>query len=613
MARPTFVVDGQARARLADGLLSMSIAENVDGLYRCEATFGNWGAGTGTTLDYLYFDRTVLDFGKTLVVKLDNDTLFEGTVTGLEGQFPSGRSPEVTVLAEDRLQDLRMTRRTRSFADVSDAAAMRQIAGDYGLTADVTVNGPTHKILAQVNQSDLAFIRERAHALDAEVWVNGRTLHVKPRADRRETTVTLAYRIDLSAFSVLADLAHQRTTVTVAGWDVAGKSAITHDATDSIVSGELDGGKSGASLLKSAFGERKETIAHQVPLTADDAQYRGGSGVPAARAPVHHRARRRRDDRGDQGRREGRCQRRRPAVQRQVLPDRRAASVRRQRAAQRIHGRAPGAGAIAMLLDSRLESQIDRQGTRGAATRWYGVYPALVSDIKDPDNQGRVKVTLPWSPDSDGGEYEVWARLATMMGGNNRGSWFIPDANDEVLVVFEAGDPTRPYVIGGLWNGTDSPPERMDGSGKNYKKVISSRNGVKVTLDDNDGRESLVLETPGGQKIDVQGRAGERRNRRQQRQLGEAGVERRDDHRLGEGDDQREHDGHLGRDGHRRRRHVEVQRRGAGRHRHQQQRRLVFLHAGRRQHLVTSCDTWRNGPLPPPSGVPHRTAPRPRA
>src|SRR5437660_10736262 len=87
------------------------------------------------------------------------------------------------------------------------------------------------------------------------------------------------------------------------------------------------------------------------------------------------------------------------------------------------------------------------------------------------------------------------------MGGNNRGSWFIPDVNDEVLVVFEGGDPRRPYVIGGLWNGTDTPPESMDGSGNNYKKVLRSRNGVKVTLDDSDGRESLVPETPGGQKL----------------------------------------------------------------------------------------------------------------
>ena len=137
----------------------------------------------------------------------------------------------------------------------------------------------------------------------------------------------------------------------------------------------------------------------------------------------------------------------------------------------------------------------------GYGGRWYGVYPALVSDIKDPDGQGRVKITLPWSPDTDGGQYEAWARLATLMGGNNRGSWFVPDTNDEVLVVFEGGDPRRPYVLGGLWNGSDSPPESMDGSGNNYKKVLRSRNGVKVTLDDTDGRESFIVETPGGDKI----------------------------------------------------------------------------------------------------------------
>ena len=285
MSRPTFVVDGQPRAQLADGLLSMAVIEDADGLYRCEATFGNWGAGNTTTLDYLYFDRSVLDFGRAFVVKLGNETLFEGAVTAIEGQYPAGRAPEVTVLAEDRLQDLRMTRRTRTFADASDADAIRQIAGDHGLTADVTLSGPTHKVIAQVNQSDLAFVRERAQALDAEVWVTGRTLHVKPHGDRREGTVTLAYRVELTAFSVLADLAHQRTTVTVAGWDVSSKRAITHDATDSVVSGELNGGKSGASLLKSAFGDRKETIAHDVPLTTDAARH-------AAEAAFRLRARR---------------------------------------------------------------------------------------------------------------------------------------------------------------------------------------------------------------------------------------------------------------------------------------------------------------------------------
>jgi uncharacterized protein involved in type VI secretion and phage assembly len=136
--------------------------------------------------------------------------------------------------------------------------------------------------------------------------------------------------------------------------------------------------------------------------------------------------------------------------------------------------------------------------------KWYGIYPALVSDIKDPDGTGRVKITLPWSPDTGSDKYETWARLATFMGGNNRGSWFVPDVNDEVLVSFEAGDPRRPYVLGGLWNGNDSPPESMDGAGQNNKKVLRSRNGVKITLDDTQGREAFIVETPAGQKITLQ-------------------------------------------------------------------------------------------------------------
>jgi uncharacterized protein involved in type VI secretion and phage assembly len=154
-----------------------------------------------------------------------------------------------------------------------------------------------------------------------------------------------------------------------------------------------------------------------------------------------------------------------------------------------------------MVAESPFASVLDERLPLGLGGRLYGLYPALVSDNKDPDNQGRVKITLPWAPDTGDDKYEAWARLSTLMGGNNRGSWFVPDVNDEVLVGFEAGDPRRPFVVGALWNGNDNPPETMDGAGNNYKKVLRSRNGVKVTFDDQDGQEKLVLETPGGQKI----------------------------------------------------------------------------------------------------------------
>ncbi len=131
----------------------------------------------------------------------------------------------------------------------------------------------------------------------------------------------------------------------------------------------------------------------------------------------------------------------------------------------------------------------------------FGVHTAVVVDIVDPDGQGRVRIGLPWSPDTGDGSYEAWARLATAMAGNERGTWFIPDVGDEVLVCFEAGDPSRPFVIGALWNGVDAPPETMDGAGDNNVSSITSRNGVTISLDDTSGSETLVLETPGGQKV----------------------------------------------------------------------------------------------------------------
>lgn len=143
---------------------------------------------------------------------------------------------------------------------------------------------------------------------------------------------------------------------------------------------------------------------------------------------------------------------------------------------------------------------LERAAT-GPGGLFYGVYPALVTDIADPDQQGKVRVRLPWSPDTGSSSYETWARLATTMAGDNRGTWFLPERNDEVLIAFEGGNPRRPYVLGGLWNGKDAPPEQMDGSGANNLKTILSRQGVRITLDDTEDAVKLRLETPGGQSI----------------------------------------------------------------------------------------------------------------
>jgi phage protein D len=270
-ARPTISVGGRERQGLRGGLMSMVIEENTQGLYRCEAMFGNWGPKNGRT-DFLYFDRQTLDFGKPIEMAWEGRTLFAGKIFAMEANFPDGMAPEITILAEDVLQDLRMTRRTRTFTDINDADVVRKIAQDHGLTPEVSIDGPTYKVLAQVNQSDLAFLRDRARLMGAELWVTDKTLSVKTRTARRGATISLAYASQLRECVVIADLAEQRTSVTVSGWDVSAKSLIKHEATESAIQPELNGDQSGISILQSSFGHRKESVAHTVPLSTREAQ-----------------------------------------------------------------------------------------------------------------------------------------------------------------------------------------------------------------------------------------------------------------------------------------------------------------------------------------------------
>ena len=224
-ARPSIQIGGHDSPSLAEGLLALRIHESAEGQAGCEATFGNWGASDKRTT-FLYFDRALLDFGKEITIGLKTDVLFRGRISGIEAGFPEGGGPRLTVLAEDRYGDLRTTRRTRSFTDITDADVFSRIAADHGLSADVRLTGPTYRILTQLNQSDLAFLRDRARTVDAELWVDGTTLAARSRAGRAATTpLQLGYGNELREFTVLADLAGQRSGVTVSGWDVAAKRA----------------------------------------------------------------------------------------------------------------------------------------------------------------------------------------------------------------------------------------------------------------------------------------------------------------------------------------------------------------------------------------------------
>lgn len=123
------------------------------------------------------------------------------------------------------------------------------------------------------------------------------------------------------------------------------------------------------------------------------------------------------------------------------------------------------------------------------ADRIFGVVVGIVSNNQDPDGGARVKVTFPWLSDE---EESQWARVASFMAGPERGAFFLPEVDDEVLVVFEHGDINRPYIIGALWNGKDAAPAAND-DGDNNLRVIKSRSGHLIKLDDTEGAEKIEI------------------------------------------------------------------------------------------------------------------------
>lgn len=137
--------------------------------------------------------------------------------------------------------------------------------------------------------------------------------------------------------------------------------------------------------------------------------------------------------------------------------------------------------------------------------RENGIVIGIVADLEDPEGLGRVRVRFPHLND----ELSDWSRLATPMAGKKRGLFLRPEKEDEVLVVFEHGDPRRSYVVGGVWNAPDPPPADDGKPVDNNWRFFVSRSGHLLKFDDTSGAERIEIVGKGGAHklvIDVSGK-----------------------------------------------------------------------------------------------------------
>jgi uncharacterized protein involved in type VI secretion and phage assembly len=135
----------------------------------------------------------------------------------------------------------------------------------------------------------------------------------------------------------------------------------------------------------------------------------------------------------------------------------------------------------------------------GGGPRYFGLYPAIVTDLVDPENLGRVEVEMPWLGEGADGDVRAWATLVSPYAEDDQGFEFLPSVDTEVVIGFEAGNPRRPYLVGAAWNGREKLPEPP--AAPNDKRLIRTRSGSLLEFDDTPGAVKVTLSTASGHRL----------------------------------------------------------------------------------------------------------------
>jgi len=273
-ARPTVRVDQQEYPKVSELILAMEMRESEGGMSALELRVSNFASDTAGGGDFAFEDDRILKLGAEIAVYGGEQNtpveIFRGKITGLESDFPENGPPEIVVLAEDAFQRSRMTRRTKVWDNVSIFDVASEVASQASLKPKIT--GLTEKLGVQVqlNESDLAFLRRLLARYDADMQVVATEMHVSPHKDVLRGTIDLELGSQLRKARALADLSHQVTEVTTAGWDpvqgkpVSGKSSGANPGPGS--------GVTGSSALQTALGSRSEHTGALAVSTSGEAK-----------------------------------------------------------------------------------------------------------------------------------------------------------------------------------------------------------------------------------------------------------------------------------------------------------------------------------------------------
>jgi phage protein D len=447
--------------------------------------------------------ETKVKIGSKVTISIDStdtqtpEKLIAAEVTSLEAEIGSTGSFTV-IRGYDPAHRLFRGRRTKAYVQTTASDAVTQVAQHAKLTTgEISSSGTVFDHLGQFGQTDWEFLDGLAKRVGYELTVRDNKLDFRLReaattapSDDAQDTDPLVLRLgtDLVRFRSVITAAEQVTDVEVRGWDVVAKRKIVSTVPAGTKSVDLPTMKP-ADMAK-PFGSPR--------YVASDRAFRTQSEADAAAKALA-------EEIGSSFAEIDAVARGNPKLRANV-------GIKIENAGEPFDGKytvtaarhrfepTNGGYTTSFAVTGRQERSLYGL-TGGSGRAGTGIVIAQVSDVNDPTHQGRVKLTFPWLSDD---YVSDWARTVQPGAGKDRGSMFLPEVGDEVLVAFEQHDALRPYVLGGLFNGVDTPMDKgttlIDAnSGAVNRRSLISRNGHRIDLLDEDGKtEGITAETADG-------------------------------------------------------------------------------------------------------------------
>jgi uncharacterized protein involved in type VI secretion and phage assembly len=484
-------------AEQMDRLAEVSVEQSLYLPSMCTLHLYDFDISPSRAIHFDLLDTDAFAIGAELEVSLGYidmlQVVFKGEITAVELATTSEQPPHLMVRAYDRAHRLLRGRHSRSFLNMADSDIASKLAQEVGLSAEVDTTNPVHDYVFQYNQTNWEFLRQRAARLGFECFVNDRVLHFAKARNGQQEAPRQKIGDNLIDVRVRMVSSFQASQVVVRAWDMKSKEAVVGTASSGSAAPEIGESRNGKAIAAD-FGDATEYIVSQPLNTQSEAN--------AMATAIYDQLD------GTFVEAEGTCY-----GEAALVP---GATVSLPNLGNRLSGKYYVTAATHTLTSNsmyttsftvsgrRSESLYDLVQAGGSQSTLPNAVVGLVTNNTDPDGLGRVKVKFPWLDDT---EESWWARPASPMAGASRGFFVLPEINDEVLVTFEHGDITRPFILGSLWNGKDAPPKTNNEvvtSSKVNQRIWKTRAGHTIMLDDTEGSEKIsIIDKTENNKLEI--------------------------------------------------------------------------------------------------------------